>query len=203
MKLNELYENANYTDDYGMMFNCDIMDLLKNIENESIDLIVTDPPYKVTSRGCSGTMGGYWKTDIAKSGKIFKNNSISCKDYLEDFYRVLKDKSILYIMCNNTNLQEMINEGTRVGFNFVKCLIWEKGNKICGTGTIDKEGVVGEIGGIKYKLQGAKRRKCDMFLVPKENYDEAYKIIKDKNYKIKLYKVETFNDALKILNNFL
>ena len=32
MKLNELYENANYTDDYGMMFNCDIMDLLKNIE---------------------------------------------------------------------------------------------------------------------------------------------------------------------------
>ena len=42
-----------------------------------------------------------------------------------------------------------------------------------------------------------------MFLVPKENYDEAYKIIKDKNYKIKLYKVETFNDALKILNNFL
>lgn len=78
-----------------------------------------------------------------------------------------------------------------------------KGNKICGTGTIDKEGVVGEIGGIKYKLQGAKRRKCDMFLVPKENYDEAYKIIKDKNYKIKLYKVETFNDALKILNNFL
>lgn len=132
MKLNELYKNANYTDDYGMMFNCDIMDLLKNIENESIDLIVTDPPYKVTSRGCSGTMGGYWKTDIAKSGKIFKNNSISCKDYLEDFYRVLKDKSILYIMCNNTNLQEMINEGTRVGFNFVKCLIWEKGNKICG-----------------------------------------------------------------------
>lgn len=35
-------------------------------------------------------------------------------------------------MCNNTNLQEMLNEGTKAGFHFVKCLIWEKGNKICG-----------------------------------------------------------------------
>ena len=46
-----------------------------------------------------------------------------------------------------------------------------KGNKICGTGTIDKDGIVGEIGGVKYKVQGAKRKKCDIFLVPKENYD--------------------------------
>ena len=74
-----------------------------------------------------------------------------------------------------------------------------KGNKVCGTGTIDKDGIVGEIGGVKYKLLGAKRKKCDIFLVPKENYDEAYNTIKEKNYKLKLYKVETFNDALKVL----
>lgn len=77
-------------------------------------------------------MGGYWKDDKAKKGVIFDNNSISCKDYLPEFYRVLKDKSICYVMCNNTNLKEMLNVGTAVGFNFVKCLIWEKGNKICG-----------------------------------------------------------------------
>ncbi len=74
-----------------------------------------------------------------------------------------------------------------------------KGNKICGTGTIDKDGIVGEIGGVKYKVQGAKRKKCDIFLVPKENYDEAYKTIKEKNYKLKIYKVETFDEALKVL----
>lgn len=74
-----------------------------------------------------------------------------------------------------------------------------KGNKICGTGTIDKDGVVGEIGGVKYKVQGAKRKKCDIFLVPKENYDEAYNKVKEKNYKLKLYKVETFDETLKVL----
>ena len=110
----------------------DCLELLKDIPDESIDLIVTDPPYKLTSRGSSGTMGGYWKEEKAKKGVIFDNNSISCKEYLPEFYRILKNKSILYLMCNNTNLQEMINVATQSGFKFVKSLIWEKGNKICG-----------------------------------------------------------------------
>lgn len=114
------------------LYNDNCLNILKDIPNESIDCIITDPPYKVTSRGCSGTMGGYWKSDIAKKGQIFKNNNISCKEYLPEFYRILKDKSLCYVMCNNTNLQEMINVGVECGFSFVKCLIWEKGNKICG-----------------------------------------------------------------------
>lgn len=105
---------------------------IKNMPDMCIDLIVTDPPYKLTSRGGSGTMGGYWKEEKAKKGVIFDNNSISCKEYLPEFYRILKEKSILYLMCNNTNLQEMINVATQTGFKFVKSLIWEKGNKICG-----------------------------------------------------------------------
>ena len=110
----------------------DCLELMKDIPDKSIDLIVTDPPYKLTSRGGSGTMGGYWKEEKAKKGVIFDNNSISCKEYLPEFYRILKNKSILYLMCNNTNLQEMINVATQSGFKFVKSLIWEKGNKICG-----------------------------------------------------------------------
>ena len=31
------------------------------ITDESSDFIVTDPPYKLTSRGSSETIGGYWK----------------------------------------------------------------------------------------------------------------------------------------------
>lgn len=110
----------------------DCLEVMKDIPDGSIDLLITDPPYKVTSRGSSGTMGGYWKEKRAKQGIIFDFNNTSCKEYLPEFYRILKDKSILYLMCNNTNLQEMLNEGTKVGFHFVKCLIWEKGNKICG-----------------------------------------------------------------------
>ena len=115
-----------------VLYNANCLDILKELYDNSIDLIVTDPPYKTTSRGTSGTMGGYWKSKIAKSGNIFEHNNISCSEYLPELYRVLKDRSILYIMCNNVNLREMLNVGIENGFHFVKCLIWEKGNKICG-----------------------------------------------------------------------
>lgn len=105
---------------------------LKTIPDNSIDLIITDPPYRTTPRGSSGTMGGYWKEPIAKKGNIFNYNSIEFSEYIPEFYRVLKESTILYIMCNNSNLQNLLNVGTQSGFNFVKCLIWEKGNKICG-----------------------------------------------------------------------
>lgn len=110
----------------------DCLEILKTIDDESIDLIVTDPPYKITSRGSGGSMGGYWVSKIAMSGNIFENNDISCKDYLPEFYRVLKDRTHCYVMCNNINLVEMIQTGIDCGFSFVKCLIWQKPNAICG-----------------------------------------------------------------------
>lgn len=111
--------------------NC--LDFFKLMKSESIDLIVTDPPYRTTSRGATGTMGGFWIEEQTKKGKIFNHNDIHPMNYLPEFYRLLKNGTICYIMCNNKNLQEMLNIGTNIGFKFVKCLIWEKGNKICGT----------------------------------------------------------------------
>ena len=112
--------------------NRDCLEVLKEIPDNSIDLIVTDPPYRVTSRGRSSTMGGFFTTELTRRGKIFTHNDISCSQYMPEFYRVLKDKTILYIMCNNINLIEMLNVGTQCGFHFVKSIIWNKGNKICG-----------------------------------------------------------------------
>lgn len=80
------------------LYNDDCLNVLSNLPSNSIDLIVTDPPYKVTSRGNCGTMGGFWKEDISKKGKIFKYNDISCKDYLPEFYRILKER--YYIVFN-------------------------------------------------------------------------------------------------------
>ena len=48
-----------------------------------------------------------------------------------------------------------------------------KGRDIAGTGTIDSDGNVGKIDGIKYKIIGAYKNKMDIVLVPKDNYEEA------------------------------
>ena len=74
------------------------------------------------------------------------------------------------------------------------------GMKIAGTGTIEADGTVGEIGGIKYKLAGVEKQKADLFFVPAgENYEEAMKYKKENNYKIKIVPVKTFEDAVKYL----
>lgn len=74
-----------------------------------------------------------------------------------------------------------------------------EGRKIAGTGTIDSNGKVGEIGGIEYKIKGAVKDKADLFLVPVENYEEAVKVKKENNYKIKIIKVSTLKEAISYL----
>lgn len=75
------------------------------------------------------------------------------------------------------------------------------GFKVAGTGTIDIEGNVGEIGGVKYKIMGAVRNKMDLVFVPAANYDEAMEVKKEHNYDIDIIKVNTFEEALNYLNN--
>lgn len=116
----------------NMLLNQDVREVFKTIPDNSIDLVVTDPPYKTTSRGNAGTSGGMLQKEINKKGQVFKHNNIKPQEYIPELYRVLKDGSHCYIMTNHVNLQEMINVATESGFKFVKCLIWDKGNKIMG-----------------------------------------------------------------------
>lgn len=74
-----------------------------------------------------------------------------------------------------------------------------KGRNIAGTGTIDMNGNVGEIGGIKYKIMGAVKNKMDVVLVPSANYEEAIKVKEAKNYKIEIVALDTFADAIDYL----
>lgn len=74
-----------------------------------------------------------------------------------------------------------------------------KGRKIVGTGTINSEGKVGEIGGVKYKLMGAVKNKADIFFVPKDNYQEAIDTKKKYNYNIEVISVDTLQDAITYL----
>lgn len=114
------------------IYNMDCLEGMKNIKSGSIDLIVTDPPYRTTSRGSAGNSGGMLQKEINKSGKVFKHNDINIKDYANELFRVLKDGSHLYIMTNHVNLKSFLDELEKAGFSFIKSLIWDKGNKITG-----------------------------------------------------------------------
>ena len=74
-----------------------------------------------------------------------------------------------------------------------------KGKFVVGTGTIDIDGNIGEIGGIKHKLMAANRKKADIVFVPFDNYKEAKALYEKNKYTFSLVPVKTFNEAVDYL----
>ena len=177
------------------LINGDAMDFIKTLEDESVDLIVTDPPYKVTAKGCAGNSGGMMQSKLTMQGKIFKHNDIKPMEYIPEFYRLLKDGSHCYIMTNHVNLQEMLNTATECGFHFIKSLIWNKGNKLMGRFYMSQ---------FEYILffrkgKGKKINKCgtaDILNVPnKKTKDKDGKNIHDTEKPVELMKILIENSS--------
>lgn len=123
------------------IYNMDCLEGLKQIPDNSIDLVVTDPPYRIISGGVTKTAKGNepkgifnrrdkredW-SDNARNGKLFNFNDIAFQEWLPDIFRVLKNKTHFYVMCNDRNMASMLNECERVGFKLVNILVWKKNN---------------------------------------------------------------------------
>jgi len=114
------------------IYNEDCLEGMKRIPDEYVNLLVTDPPYKLTKRGNCGNMSGYWVEELTLQGKVFSNNDIDIESYINELFRILKDDSHCYIMCNNLNLPHFLDVIDKSEFKFIKNLIWDKQKKICG-----------------------------------------------------------------------
>ena len=60
------------------IYNDNFLNVINKIEDESVDLVVVDPPYKIVKGGCTNnavTYSGSTKEDL-KTGRIFNNNQI-------------------------------------------------------------------------------------------------------------------------------
>ena len=73
------------------------------------------------------------------------------------------------------------------------------GNKIAGTGTIEIDGSVGPVGGVKQKVIAAKKANASLILVPTANFSEA-NIYSDENTSI--IAVDSFKEALDVISDF-
>lgn len=74
-----------------------------------------------------------------------------------------------------------------------------QGKIIAGTGTIDPDGIVGEIGGIQQKLIGARDAGAVLFLAPEGNCDEVIGHIPDG---LTVAAIETLEDAMDEIEAF-
>ena len=70
---------------------------------------------------------------------------------------------------------------------------------IAGTGTIEIDGSVGPVGGIRQKVIAAKRAGSELILVPTANYEEASPLSTDETA---IVAVDSFEEALKVISEY-
>jgi len=110
-----------------MIVNIDARDLLAFLPSGSIDLIVSDVPYRTISGG-NAAEGRPVGVLAANDGKMFTHNDIKPDEYLPEMYRVMKSPAHVYIFTNLLNLWDIRDAMIRAGFKIHNLLIWHKQN---------------------------------------------------------------------------
>lgn len=103
----------------------DCLTILNQMPAASIDLVVTDPPYKVITGG--PTSGNRPKGILAANNQFFADYP-DLATWLHAVYRVLKDGTHCYVFTNTLNLTDMLVTAQAVGFKLHNLLVWEKNN---------------------------------------------------------------------------
>jgi len=105
----------------------DCLEIMKEIDNESIDLVLTDPQY-----------------NIGKDYEISKDN-ISDSEFwtftnkwISQIFRVLKEGSKFYFSCLEKQIFDYKPICEEIGFSYRQLLIWYGPNQV-GKGKISKE----------------------------------------------------------------
>ncbi|SQD78467.1 DNA-methyltransferase [Moritella yayanosii] len=105
----------------------DAVDWLKTLPNESVDLVITDPPYESLEKHRKiGTTTRL--TNSAGSSNqwfsIFPNSDFPA--LIEQIYRVLKKNSHFYLFCDQETMFVIKPIAEELGFKFWKPIVWDK-----------------------------------------------------------------------------
>ena len=103
------------------------MSAMRGLQDESIDLILTDPPYESLEK--HRAIGTTTRLKHSKGSsndwfKIFPNRRFL--ELFSEAYRILKKDTHFYIMCDAETMFLLKPLGEAAGFRFWKPLVWDK-----------------------------------------------------------------------------
>jgi DNA modification methylase len=125
----------------------DAYELIKQVPDKSIDLIVTDPPYKICaggSGGCFGVEHRSYHNEYKVLGKVEhkeeglkegnrENRNCVCVGFdlsiLDEFVRVMK-KINIYIWCNKNQIYDYLTYFVKERGCEFEIIVWHKTNPI-------------------------------------------------------------------------
>lgn len=116
------------------IYNEDCLIGINNIDNDSLDMIFTDPPYKLVGGGRKNSMlTDTVETPFSNSGECFAVKTPEFKDWIPLLYDKLKDSRYMFIMTNDRNMREIWDLCEKSGFRFCELLVMDKGKGVPST----------------------------------------------------------------------
>lgn len=105
----------------------DAVDWLRTLPAESLDLLITDPPYESLEKHRAVGTTTRLKVSAASSNqwfRVFPNSRF--KDLFEEVWRVMKPNTHFYLMCDPETAFIAKPVAEEAGFKFWKPLVWDK-----------------------------------------------------------------------------
>lgn len=112
----------------SLLINGDCFSILKKIPDNSVDLILTDPPYNI-AKYSTGNMKFDWRSDINNDLAEWDLTELQPKDLIYEFKRILSPKGNIFIFCS----YNIIGEYHKVfdpEFDTFQFMVWHKTNPV-------------------------------------------------------------------------
>ena len=110
-----------------ILSNADAVEWLKEFPDESVDLVVTDPPYESLEKHRAVGTTTRLKHSKASSNDwfhVFPNNRFA--ELFTQLYRVLRRHRHFYLFCDQETMFVAKPLAEQAGFRFWKPLVWDK-----------------------------------------------------------------------------
>jgi site-specific DNA-methyltransferase (adenine-specific)/modification methylase len=111
----------------------DCIEIMSKLPDESVNLILTDPPYNASSGGVNlpnnKTGGAYYKVneDWDKLGKYSDYMEFTLK-WIKEVNRVLSPNGSMMVCCSFHNIGEVIITLKKLNYKFINIITWKKKN---------------------------------------------------------------------------
>lgn len=111
-----------------MIYNMDCIAGARNlIEDESLDLIICDPPYNLAFNGTSMTKNKKPRFDVFANDQLSEQDFRAFTlDWLREAYRTLKTGHHIYVFIDWRMYSLMFVLMQHVGFTIKNCIVWDK-----------------------------------------------------------------------------
>ncbi len=115
------------TENYSIV-NGDCFELIKELKTNSIDLILTDPPYNLAKHS-TGNIKFDWREDINNDIADWDKRELKPENIVDEFVRVLKPNGNLFVFCSY-NLIGKWYDALDHKFDATNFFVWHKTNPV-------------------------------------------------------------------------